>query len=100
MNGTSLLLSDANGIYIPQMFCQGYALDKWGLDPDGWAAQTCLLGPYGPDYWEAWDQILQNAEFYNLGFKFRLWQDGDLWAYCPELMTDEERKNFGFEEAA
>ena len=100
MQSTALLLSDANGIFIPQMFCQGYALDKWGLDETGWAVQCCLLGPYEPDYWEAWDQILNQAEFDDRGHKFRLWQDGDLWAYCYELMDAEERRNFGFEEAA
>lgn len=99
MNGTSLLLSDANGVYIPQMFCQGYALDKWGLDPDGWAVQCCLLGPYEPDYWEAWDQILNHAVFDDRGHKFSLMHDGDLHAICPPLMTREEREAFGFEEA-
>jgi len=32
------------------------------------------------------------------GHVWRLWQDGDLWAYCEELMTDAEYSNFFGEE--
>lgn len=28
------------------------------------------------------------------GHEWFLYQDGDLWAVCPELLTDEEYENF------
>jgi len=41
--------------------------------------------------------ILNNARYTDKnGNVWRLMQDGDLWAYCFELMTDEEKENFGF----
>ena len=97
MNGISLLLTDANGVYIPQLFCQNFDLAQWGLDSERWDVQCCLLGPYEPEYWEAWDSILNRAEFTCDGHTYFLMQDGDLWAVCDELLTDEERRNFGFE---
>ena len=100
MDSIQLLLSDARGIYIPRDFVDGFDLDKWGLDPDSWEVQTCLKGPSyeNDDYWEAWASILDKAEFKEAGHTWRLNQDGDLWAICHELMTDEEKNNFGFED--
>ena len=100
MDSIQLLLSDARGIYIPRDFVDGFDLDKWGLDPDSWEVQTCLKGPSyeNDDYWEAWASILDKAEFKEAGHTWRLNQDGDLWSICHELMTDEEKNNFGFED--
>ena len=35
---------------------------------------------------------------YENGNAWHLYQDGDLWAYCPELMSNEEYKDFFGEE--
>ena len=100
MDSIQLLLSDAREIYIPRDFVDGFDLDKWGLDPDSWEVQTCLKGPSyeNDDYWEAWQEILNHAEYKTEEGTYSLYQDGDLWAICPELMTDEEKHNFGFED--
>ena len=93
--GLELLVSDSHGIYVPQhwaMYCQ---------DMDGVSAEDMEILKAGPDhewYWEAWDSVLSNAHGFVNGKKWALWQDGDLWAYCEELMTDEEYKNFFGEE--
>ena len=102
------LLSDARGQYIPRDFVECFNLADWGIDPESWAAQTCAEGPDNHDYWDAWEQILNNAEYksgeYTVGedkltiHTWRLYQDGDLWALCDELMSDEEKQNFGFDE--
>ena len=99
MNAIELLLSDARGIYIPRDFVEGFDVTRWGLDPDSWEVQTCA-DPDNLLYWDAWEQICNRAEFkqYEGRHVWRLHQDGDLWAICYELMTDEEKHNFGFED--
>lgn len=97
MEAVSILLSDARGIYIPRDFAQGFDVKEWGLDPDSWEVQTCE-DPDNLLYWDAWEQIINNAEYHKDGNVWRLYQDGDLFAICYELMTDEEKKNFGFED--
>jgi hypothetical protein len=93
--GLELLLSDSRGIYIPRdwaTYCQ---------DMDNVTAEDMEILKTGPEhehYWEAWNDVLQNAFSVVNGKVWRLWQDGDLWAYCEELMTDEEYENFFGEE--
>lgn len=93
MNAVAHLLSDARGIYIPRDFVDSFNADDWGLDPYSWEFIACMTGP-GDDYWEAWNAILDKAEYHKDGNVWRLHQDGDLWAICYELMTDEEKINF------
>ena len=100
MNAIELLLSDARGVYIPRDFVEGFDVTRWGLDPDSWEVQTCA-DPDSEGYWDAWIQILDRAQWEKHekdGNVWRLHQDGDLWAICYELMTDEEKSNFGFED--
>ena len=109
LDAVSLLVADTWGVYVPQEFVERFNLADWGIDPESWAAQVCAAGPEDNEhYWLAWEQILNNAEFkegeYTVGedkltvHTWRLYQDGDLWALCDELMTDEEKQNFGFDE--
>lgn len=71
-------------------------LPDWRSPDDDW--DTCLIGPDQEFYWESWDEILSHAVHTDAnGNKWMLHQDGDLWCYCVELMTDEEKTNFGFE---
>ena len=85
-----LLISDSYGVYIPQKFAEWFEFDELGLSEafrsDYEAIQT------EPDiswYWDAWDAILDNAILtgqheHNKGKKYRLHQDGDLWAIPVE----------------
>ena len=96
MSGVQLLLSDSRGIYIPRDFAEYFELDQWNIDLK---YIQRLSSPYDDFYWDNWDVVLNNA--YSIdknGNKWYLWQDGDLWAICTDLMTDEEKSNFGFEE--
>lgn len=103
-----LLLSDARGIYIPRDFAQDFRFAGMdglteespnvvkGCSPED--VETCRKGPDEEWYWEAWDSILNNAEWTDEeGNRYTLHQDGDLWALCSELMTKEEKENFGFD---
>ena len=96
-NGLKLLLSDSRGTYIPRDFVEEFDLTKFSnIDPDDVAI---LHDPDHPDYWDAWDNVLQYATHTDEhGFKWYLWQDGDLWMICDELMTDEEYHDFFGEE--
>ena len=94
MNGVMLLVSDHHGINIPQVFVENHDTEKWHLDEHDVADVTG-----GPDnnewYWESWSNILSDGSYTDENDNvWQLWQDGDLWAYCPELMSDEEYEEF------
>src|ERR1700681_2565627 len=90
----ALLLSDARGQYIPRDFVTGFDLSRWeGITP---ANIEACSDPENEWYWDNWTSICDNATFTENGHVWRLSQDGDLWAMCFELMSNEEKKNFGF----
>lgn len=91
--GMELLLDGARGVYIPINFAQMFKRKEWGL------TKTDLIplkkGPEHDWYWEAWDSVLNKAQYTDeQGHTWTLYQDGDLWAVCPELMTNEEYADF------
>lgn len=94
-NAVVILLSDARGIYIPRDFVQGFHMDLWHVSEHD--AEICQ-DPDNEWYWEAWYNIIDNAFMLDKhGNKYQLYQDGDLWAYCFDLMSDEEKQNMGWE---
>jgi hypothetical protein len=97
MKAVELLLSDARGVYIPANFIELFDVSSWNIDVNSWAAKECQ-DKDNENYWDAWNNILDNAEYKENGNVWRLHQDGDLWAICYELMSDEEKENFGFNE--
>ena len=92
MSGIEILVSDSWGVYIPQRFAVTGANWK-GISAED--HEILLAGPEHEDYWYAWEAIERDA-YYTApnGNTWRLYQDGDLWAYCEPLMTDEEYYNF------
>lgn len=102
-DAVNLILSDARGVYIPRDFVtDGYnkvAVDHckaWGIEDED--AEILAAGPDHEYYWETWDEVLSSAQYVDKeGNKYFLWQDGDLWAFCYERMTKEEKSNFGME---
>ena len=93
MSGVKLILDGARGIYIPRDFVQGFDLSKFrGIDAE--CIEACS-DPGSEFYWECWTDILDNAEHTDeQGNTWRLYQDGDLFMLCDELMTVDERQNF------
>lgn len=90
-----LLLSDERGVYIPRDFVQSFNMKDWHVDERDVA--DCS-DPENEYYWDSWDVIINNAFLIDAyGNQYRLWQDEDLWIYCYDLMTDEEKQNMGFE---
>lgn len=89
----NLLVDGSRGIYVPQAFVEGFDLSLWNgiRDED---IETIKAGPEHEWYWEAWNDILSSAEYSHDGHTYRLYQDGDLWAYCEERMSETERRDF------
>ena len=72
----AILFADSNrGIYIPQHFAESAQRDKFKYVSDS-DYDTLANGPEDPEYWDAWESVLNNAETVDGGVLF---QDGDLW---------------------
>ena len=92
-----LLLSDANGIYIPQRWCDGLSEeDAEDLSISWEDVQICQSGPDSEFYWKAWQSILDSAEITEpatLKEEASLWrliQNGDLWQVRADVEIPEE----------
>jgi hypothetical protein len=91
MRGMDLIISDANGIYIPKIFADGY---EWeGISEED---RTILRsGPEHEHYWEAWDDVIASARFTDqYGYTWQLYQDGDLFAACYALIDEGREEQF------
>lgn len=100
-DGLILFYDSSRGVYIPQVFARDINPDviahnpQWVLDGIGWLKTA---EPGHDDYWEVWDGIVNRLTVWDGPYEYRLYQDGDLWLYCEELMTDDEKLNFFGEE--
>ena len=96
MTGINLLISDNRGIYIPRDFAGfDHSLRSFNIDDDDVDLQILRTGPDHELYWDAWDSVMARAKFTDSkGNDWYLSQDGDLWLYCEQLMTDEEYEAF------
>ena len=94
MHAVELLLESRLGVYIPHSFVKNYDLSKWS-NIDQQDIDILLKGPWDNDlYWEAWTNVLDNATYTNQDqHTWHLHQDGDLFALCDILMTNEEYRN-------
>ena len=84
----SLLVDESRGLYIPQAFINRYV--GWeGISDEN--SDILRAGPDHPEYMEAWDEVLENATWVDgQGIKFRLEQDGDLWAVPVDAINPNE----------
>ena len=79
MENMFCLIDGNRGIYIPQQFAR-----KWGdsvqsgMDEE---QKTILLaGPQHSQYWDVWEEIVNEVVFLFDGQKCSLYEDGDLFA--------------------
>lgn len=73
-----VLIDSHHGIYVPQIFAERYDANEYhlyGIDPED--IDILLEGPDHEDYWEAWNNVLNDA-FSEDGRKY-LHQEGDLF---------------------
>jgi|SRR5690606_27013311 len=85
-------INSAHGVYIPQVFAEIVNRELVsGVNDYDW--KTINDGPDNEWYWEAWDNVLNNATIKHDDVDYQLYEDGDLFLYCYELMTNEEKEN-------
>ena len=94
---------DANrGIYIPQHFAQSFANPDacvTGLCATDWAA--LLHGPDHEWYWEAWQNVLNNAIVTDEhGVRHSVYQDGDCWLVPVGMIQETEEGAWSWPEEA
>ena len=90
------LIDGAHGIYVPQYFSRHFDKAAWRVSETD--RDILSAGPDHPEDWDTGVDVLDRAQLICAGNTWRLYQDGDLYAYCWELMTAEERANFGWED--
>ena len=90
-----LLLDDCRGIYIPRDAAEFLADPRWvGFQNDDLAT---IENPDHEWYWDAWDSIVQSAEFKDSdGVTWRLYQDGALFAISENATDAELSEAFGW----
>ena len=93
LQAINLLLSDCRGVKIPQDFYNNFNLEKWHIKKSYFLNN---LNNYSSEnYWNAWEEVLNGAYYLDDNSnKFVLYQDGDLFGICYEIMTDSERLEF------
>lgn len=75
-----LYLDSNRGVYIPQQF---FEITKSncvsGISEKN--IEACKAGPDCEEYWEAWEEVLDNAVITDpvTEKRYMLWQDEDLW---------------------
>lgn len=84
MTNELIIYADASrGIYIPQFFAES-SVDDWTIEAAD--REILLAGPEHPLYWDVWSDVLEYASFVDSdGREWRLYQDGDLFAYTGEF---------------
>lgn len=91
-NKVSCILDGCRGIYIPQTFAQCFDTDKWGVSQED--VEILLSGPDHEHYWDAWQDVIDNASILENGNEWTLHQDSDLFA-IREDMTEEDWEEWG-----
>lgn len=84
-----LYADSARGVYIPQHFAQTIRQDAIrNVRPE--LLDVLAAGPDGPDYWEIWQDVVDNASVTDAGVCYFLHEDGDLWL-IPDGMEWSDR---------
>lgn len=86
-----LLLSDSHGIYIPKLWCDELSseeeAERFSVSWD--SVLVCQSGPDEELYWDAWQEILDSAEWIEGRENWRLHQSGDLWKVRSDAQIPE-----------
>jgi len=96
-----LLIDGHHGVYIPQIFASNFPTTDWGVTEE--QADILLRGPdleeNAEEYWDAWDRVLNNAEWHSgngegESEKFVLYpgECGDLFMVKAADLTEEDER--------
>lgn len=91
--GIEILCDSHHGQYIPKIMIKRLIDNGWqGITDEN--VDDCRY-PDQEWYWEAWNDVVNNANFADEnGNVWGLYHNGDLFAVCYDLMTEEEKQNF------
>ena len=82
---TTVMINSQFGIYIPQMFAKSYLEDQRWIEADPDEIEILGDGPDHPQYWEAWEHVLDQAKYMDKdGVEWKLWLEGDLFCYTGD----------------
>lgn len=85
-----LLLSDSHGVYIPKLWADELSEEEAESLSVSWdSVLLCQSGPDQERYWEAWQEILDSAQWEEDGVEWRLHQNGDLWKVRADAVLPE-----------
>lgn len=85
-----LLLSDSHGVYIPKLWADELSEEEAESFGVSWeSVLICQSGPDAESYWEAWQEILDSAEWDEDGVEWSLHQSGDLWRVRVDAVLPE-----------
>ena len=84
-NYIEIYADSARGIYIPQYFAETYVKSRWKYIDES-DISVLRIGPDHEQYWDAWDNILDNAETTD---GWTLYQDGDLFVVNGQSAVDD-----------
>lgn len=86
-----LLLSDSHGTYIPQIYCSDITEEDCEDLSISWEdVKVCQQGPDSELYWDAWQSILDSAEYEEDRIMWRLVQNSDLFAVRADAEIPED----------
>lgn len=87
-----VIVDGSRGIYVPLKFIVSFDWAGWGVTED--QLDVISDGPEGEDYWEAWEEVLRDAQYTDEdGMKWTLYHDDSLFV-VREDMTDEDWEEF------
>ena len=87
MDNVIVLIDECHGINIPKKFVTDFDLSWWDMTQCDNNSTAICNNPDHPDYWEAWQDILDNATFIGCdGRVYHLYQDGTLLAICYDAV--------------
>lgn len=93
-----LFCSDSSGIYIPRRFAREINRDcpecVTGVSPEEFAILEA--GPENEQYWDCWNDVLNNAKVNDGNTTYSLYQDGDLWLVPEGMEWNEETEGFSW----
>lgn len=99
MENIKCIVDGTHGIYVPVLFAQ--TVDRKILSGVSGETLDYLAeedSASDAEFWDVWDDVLDNARIHVEGKVYRLHHCGDLFAVDWDNMTDEERDSFGLGE--
>ena len=92
-----LLVSDAQGIYIPKTFADVFGIPENFQNWDAIKEDIEFLqkenSPEHIEYWDTWDELIDNAILQANGTTYYLYQNGDLWSVPSTYENNEFFEN-------